>query len=701
VINDNTPINPFQQLYISDSTRTADSFVSLFSDKVLQSAISPVFQEGNVVLLGTQGCGKTMILNLLRPEIRIAYAKAGVPFPVDSSICNFISAGVNLSQSQIPHVAQMTMGRALDEDFKELPLLFGDYFNYCIAHELIKSIRLIGGQPEVFNSIVDVSNIDEFAAQLSHQDCWMGALNGVRTFVELESCIQDRKSCFQNWVNGNLFENKLPETIAKTKTSIGVPIVRFGTCLKECGIISEEVPILVRVDQLEEITRAQTERQGRLFKDFRKMLNCPLADREGIIHYRIGSRPYGWNKPDHLIIWGNEAQLEHRRDYLLVDMDQELFNVAEQGKKSIFPEFARDAFKKRVAYFHVEKLSNLPSNMCLTVFGKSPTPKKRIGALKEKRTDKQVKRALGLNLASESNAWTKEWEDFLLRIFRFDGHAGMLNATLAAAWGRQTGGGQSKIAHRESPPPEEMAPWCDKKWWRKERIGQAVLQLMVRCQQRYVWWGEGDIYALSDGSITVFLHICHRIWDAFLKQQACLSDKEHIHILQGEAIPVLTQATAIQHASNEWYRKMPEEPQGNSRQRFIDYLGEYLNRHMVGDLKMSYPGANGISLPLSQYNGNNEDAKRVRDFLEDAVGYGVLRKREHASKSKASGRRVKFYLNNILCPRYQLPEGRTKEPMYMNLEDVSDILFKAKVLPTRIRRCKKDVPEKLPLFPEM
>jgi hypothetical protein len=99
----NISINPFQQLFLSDDTQTDESFVQLFSNEVLQTAIHPVFQGGNVVLSGTQGCGKTMILNLLRPEIRIAYWDRGKAneFPVNREMRNFISAGLNLTRSRI------------------------------------------------------------------------------------------------------------------------------------------------------------------------------------------------------------------------------------------------------------------------------------------------------------------------------------------------------------------------------------------------------------------------------------------------------------------------------------------------------------------------------------------------------------------------------------------------------------------------
>jgi hypothetical protein len=49
--------------------------VQLFSTVPMDALFEfcPLFQKGNVVRLGSQGCGKTMLLSLLRAEIRKAY----------------------------------------------------------------------------------------------------------------------------------------------------------------------------------------------------------------------------------------------------------------------------------------------------------------------------------------------------------------------------------------------------------------------------------------------------------------------------------------------------------------------------------------------------------------------------------------------------------------------------------------------------
>ena len=84
----------------------------------------------------------------------------------------------------------------------------------------------------------------------------------------------------------------------------------------------------------------------------------------------------------------------------------------------------------------------------------------------------------------------------------------------------------------------------------------------------------------------------------------------------------------------------------------------------------------------------SEEVSRVRDFVRESVGFGALFESEHSSKSKQGGRRIKFYLNPILCPRFQLPEARTKEPYYWTLEELNELLAKANVTLPRVHRVK-------------
>lgn len=685
----NTNINPFQQLYFSDDTQTEDTFVALFSDKVLQTAIHPVFQGGNVVLCGTQGCGKTMILNLLRPEIRLAYSKCDrrSEFPVPKEMRCFVSAGINLTRSGITDLVQVTLGKDEDTDARELPRYFADFFNYLVVDDLLNSVKLIGAHPQVFDSLVDLSNIKSFVSCIAEQDCWFGSLASATTLPELQQLISSRIQFYRGWVNGNHTHTEPPREIRTQKSGIGEPIARMAECLRKQGVVREDVPVLIRVDQIEEMHRAFTDRQRRLLLEFRRTINRAFARRDARIHYRGGARPYGWNNPEFLTIAGSAARLENRRDYLLIDMDEELF-ARRETPNSIFEPFALDAFQKRIGYFFKVEEGQLRPTLAKSVFGKHPSPTERLGALSEDPSDAQIDKALALDVAADTLEWSQGWRIFLRNLYR-TGHAGMLDAALATAWGRQTGGANKKREHRESPPPDE-APWRDRKWWRKERTDLAVLQLMVRNQQRFIWWGYKDICSLSGGNITVFLHICHRIWDGFLKSESTKPENERTDLLKGATIDRNIQAAGVLFASNEWFKKLPEEPGGHSRQSFVEQLGVRLNEDMMRDLRMAYPGGNGISVPSAKYLSEDDDVSALRNFIRESVGFGVFVEIEHSSKSRSQGRRTKFYFNPILCPRFQIPEARTKEPYYWTLSELFALAKKANVTLVRSRRDRTD-----------
>jgi hypothetical protein len=456
--------------------------------------------------------------------------------------------------------------------------------------------------------------------------------------------------------------------------------------------------VLIRVDQIEEMHRAFTERQRTLLLGFRKMLNRAFAARDARVHYRAGSRRYGWSNPEFLGVWGSEARLENRRDYHLIDMDEELFALGET-KNSVFENFAIDAFQKRVAYYFRRELeeNKLRPQLAKSVFGKHPFAEERLAQLSLTAGDTQIDRALGLDAADDGGKWSEEWRTFLRNEYRSK-RSGMLDAVLAAAWGRQTGGARSKHQHREAPPPKD-APWRNRKWWRKERLDQAILQLTTRCQQRFMWWGFDDVRSLSGGNITDFLHICHRIWDGFLKNESSLPMEKRTELLRGGTIDRNIQAAGILFASNEWFKKLPEEPGGNARQSFVEQLGIRLNDAMLSDLRMAYPGGNGISVPLAQFISTEEEITLLRNFMREAVGYGALFETEHSSRSKKGGRRIKFYLNPILCPRFQIPEARTKEPYYWTIDELFGLVKKAQVTLSRAVRSRPRSADLNPLLP--
>ena len=78
------PRNPFHYLYVGERV-SAQEFTDIFSTELVQHSL-PLFQPGHVVLSGPNGMGKSMLFNLFQSGVRIAYEKAGKPFPLPYDI---------------------------------------------------------------------------------------------------------------------------------------------------------------------------------------------------------------------------------------------------------------------------------------------------------------------------------------------------------------------------------------------------------------------------------------------------------------------------------------------------------------------------------------------------------------------------------------------------------------------------------------
>ncbi len=77
-----------------------------------------------------------MLLSLLKPDVRIEYARAGAAFPVRAQISQFIGAGINLAHSNAIDFGY----RAISTDQNETALS-RTFVNYTILLDLFCSIR--------------------------------------------------------------------------------------------------------------------------------------------------------------------------------------------------------------------------------------------------------------------------------------------------------------------------------------------------------------------------------------------------------------------------------------------------------------------------------------------------------------------------------------------------------------------------------
>lgn len=707
--------NPFTEGYVTH-TVSDDHFVRYFSPVLVMPA-KAIYQAGNVVVRGTQGSGKSMLLRLLDPEVRIAYFDTRkrhpndktVVFPLSTDLQNFVSARVDLNKSGLLDIVNTLSLNPNPEEINQLAAPFADFLNFWLLRGLFKSLELTYGRSDVFGNVVDADKLDTFANAFAQQDCFFGGLDGVSNWEQLKAEIKTRVVNYRAWANGN---RPLPDLITKTRTSIGEPLARASEQLKAVGVLNTNTSVFFIIDQLEALwmqDKHKREAGARLRREIHEM----LGKRDGRLSYRIGVRKYDWGRDGNLAM-RDGRELEAGRDYQLIDID-ELLRRDENAKKWAFRALAKDVFRRRVmttlANSEVAP-SKLEQSECF--FGPSPEPTELIAQLiKNPEPDGQA-------LLKLDDKWPPEWRDAILRYYRGENvdshkvisdelHYDPLNALLLVAWGLQTGGNKStQRRFREKPPAHKsQPPWShDKPYWRKERLPLAVLQLASRHQQKLQWWGESKILLLCGGNILRFITLCRETWDYWQR----LADSPLQGRPDGRYVEPWIQARAAEEASRkirEALRRQPGNPAGDVRIKFLDVIAQWLRNKMLDDSAMSYPGRNGFSLRNSDLNRYHE----LKELIRESVGWGDLYERPHTSKVKGDESRVKYYPNPALSPQYQLPEAHTKEPLYVTEKDLEDIIGMAikagamcppmidkNVDPIKTGSINK--PEQLPLFPE-
>ncbi|BDC48742.1 hypothetical protein F183_A10580 [Bryobacterales bacterium F-183] len=592
-----------------------------------------------------------MLLSLLRPEVRAAYLDAHVDFPLQGKSASFIGAGINLTHSRVIDFGQRPLPRGRGTDAEVLPIYFGDFVNYWIVYDLFKSLELLSRAPEGIPQNVrpnlSADLMADAAARIVRADCWFGYVAETPTWDGLKNRIAERIGSYLSFFNFN--SDSIPDSISNSKTSIGEPISLVAEVLRQVGIIGEDVHVFVQIDQYEELLRLEG-RYKELGVHYRAVINRALGLRDPRVSYRIGTRRYGWT----------ESQLERDRDYKLIDLDQTL-RRSENRKTWLFPRFAEDVLRKRlqVADYDIEA-----SERPLTaVFGRGYDPKQKALRYAGSARTRAVR---------VEPQWPLGWCHFLSELAETD----PLSARLAESWARQKG--KESIMKQGA---HEDAPW-NKDYWRKERVEHALMQIASRCGQRMIWSGTDEILGLSGGNILIFVSICQHIWNAWIRAVRPAVSAPDRKVPQ---IDDSIQAVGVHEASTHWHRKVTEQNGGSSRQRFLTVVARTLEKRLLGDLPLSYPGNNGFSVAVDDLDADQE----VSAFLDQAASFGDLFDSPHTTKEKDRKERRKWYLNPILCPYFNLPHIRTKEPFYVDTPTVREWMMEAEILletPGRPRR---------------
>ncbi|VVE49496.1 ORC-CDC6 family AAA ATPase [Pandoraea anhela] len=646
------PKNPFSGALITEQIEP-DAFVEYFSDTLVRNAVG-FFDLGNVVVKGTPGSGKSMLLTLLKPETRVAYFRQNKNFPVSGNDAKFISGGINLTRSGAHDFAnRLARNSRHGTSVDDLALLFADFFNYFVCRDLLKSVQIfLKDDLEPLRSEIglktDRDRLNKFSKKIANSDCWFSYLDGTSDFDDLIKRLERRLLEYRSYFNFNVEE--LRQEIISSKTSIGEPIAVMATALRDAGIIDEETIVFIRVDQLEELY--SLEKKHGLGDSYRQIVNKALGMRDRRMAYRIGTRDYAWERQPG--IYGTSAKLEQNRDYSVIPLD-ELLRRKENRRGWLFPELAQDIFARRLqrsGYKFKDSKSVLRD-----VFGSSP-PRELLAQ----------RYLVGHERSIEANEYlNQETADLpppVIAAIRDVGNHDPLDAQLASAWARQRT--QKKLSVAQLVEGIEKQVWRQRTWWVKERKELALLHLAGRMNQRLMWGGADDVLELSGHNALVFIFISRQIWDVAIRSNSrALQDLEQVQI------EFETQATGIYDTSRSWVEKqIPRGMRGDDRFRLVQTLGAHFRRTLIADRAMSNPGTNGISLTLEDLNDNHE----VKELLEFSSDFGDLVALPHTTKLKDQKPRRKWYLAPILSPYFRIPHIHTKEPIYMTADELVTIL---------------------------
>ena len=472
--------NPFHHLYVGEKVNPLE-FVRIFSPKIVEHAV-PLFQPGHVVLTGVQGSGKSMLYKLFDPAIRVAYAKSGLNFPTPKGYSNFIGSGININTSRCNEFGN----RRTEEDRGGQEVLFGDFFNYLVCVDILRSVRLLGnfeGTAEELSISLSSKTERKFVEEIRDDPVWNGYLAESASISEIEGRMRQREVKYRRFLNYN--DGTLDPEISGSKTSVGEPAKALVRALRNSNIVGVQTEFFILVDQYEEL--ATIDGHGSR-ADYRSVVNKCIS-RDPTLSYRIGTRGYAWR--DHLRVSGSMAHLEPDRDFKLVELDEKL-REQELGGTSVFPEFANDVFLRRLQFLETSDDGYSSVTRISDVLGAS------LPASEEARILAGANPQGALELGPS-------WPTTI--VAQLEGIAGTdpLAAKLAEVWYRQKGfpkGGKTVDLENEI-----------RKYWRKERIELVLLKIAGKRKQRAIYSGESDLLGLSGGNILVFLSLCQYIWD--------------------------------------------------------------------------------------------------------------------------------------------------------------------------------------------
>lgn len=640
--------NPFRDPLVTELIEDPIYYSDMFSERILVGETLEVFQPTNVILLGPQGSGKSMILNLLRYLVLSEWiTKHGSPPVPLKHLSPFLGISINLVRANFHSFGRRSFSKAKLGGVADQALdasCAADFLNNYLFREYLRGIELIispKGQRLADWLGLDKHRIPlkDIVKKMSSWDCWFGYYIACNTLNELQMKCEQRLNIWRSFLNANIDE--VPSKIMKSKSTVGEPLHAMGNLLREIYPQRRRLPLFVVIDQYEVLPELNPSFGTML----QRLVNTLIKARDPVVFYKIGARTYDWG--NELRVWGAESRIEVQRDYVTVNLSNVLMRK-EDSRGWLFPDFARDVAYRRikvVGHYSVNK------DKIDKIFGGwSPEKESKLYFLKPSR------KYVALRFVSD------QLKDAIIKLC--GPKATPLDLRLAAAWVLQRRGWD--VQDGQILKELIIRPWS-RPWWKKERIGVALLQIASLANQKKRYFGWETTLYLSGANISAFLLLCGEIWD--------IATKMDIDPIKQCPLEPLVQTEGIYAASEKWLiRDRNEHLGGRKRYEVLSRLGPAIHDKLIGNLAISNPGHSGFSLREMDLWGGDK-GKEVAKYIQNAVSWAIFEERPHTSKLRESASRRKWYLHPLLSPALAIPYIRVKEPFYANINDVYEWFF--------------------------
>jgi len=642
--------NPFHDLLVTELIDDPQLYRKMFSQEILVGETLQVFQPANVALLGPQGSGKSMVLNLVRYSVLsewILPKSSKLPQPL-RGIKPFFGISLNLARIHFQAFGRRSMSRAMNVAPVDLSIdlsCAADFLNHYLFREFLAGMAFLTspkGQRFRRWAHIDAERLSwEEIAKLRDFDSWFGYYADCHSLEELRQKCDRRISIWRSFLNANV--DMVPDEVWRTKAPLGDPLHGMGNFLNYLARGHDaraRLPLFVVIDQYEVLP----ELNPAFGTHLQRLVNTLVKARDPVVFFKIGARTYDWGRE--LRIWGSESRIEIQRDYVVVNLADVLVRQ-ENTSLRLFRELAKDVARRRI---RVEGHYYRFRRPIEDIFGSWDEHSESRKYFRDPARRHLVLRHVPGRLQRAIIAAGGQ-------------DPSPLELRLAGAWVLQQLRRRRHIDHIE----EEIAqhPWR-RAWWRKERVGIALLQVASIANQRKYYYGWQTLSELSGANISSFLLLFGEIWDK--------ATKRGLHPLKG-TLSAAIQTEGVLSASETWrMRDRLEANGGRRRYDVLNRLGPAIHKALIADLAISNPGHSGFSVRESELIGSQE-GERVFEFLGNAVSWSIFEERAHTSKERESFTRRKYFLHTLLSPSFSIPYIRVKEPLYVGVAAIYSWFF--------------------------